>query len=62
MRLDCQQNNLIDTLEIEIFLLLFLTKQELMTGTGLPYKNLDENLQVRTTKHTSNSDAETARC
>lgn len=31
MRLNCQQNNLIDTLEIVIFFLLFLTKEELIT-------------------------------
>jgi len=30
--------------------------------TGLPYKNLDENLQAPITKHISNTDAATARC
>lgn len=37
-------------------------KVELMTGTGLPYKNLDEKSQVPITKHISNFDAGTPRC
>lgn len=33
-----------------------------MTRIGLPYKNLNEKLQVSIIKHISNSDVETARC
>lgn len=33
-----------------------------MTGTGLPYENLHEKLQLPITKYISNTDVETARC